>query len=478
MNNQLVRHHSIQPLNRGTLGTSETWSYKDGSPLIQFRISGGTPRDLLVKSVRLQFEAELVLNASTANNPVPVRNDSRQTGYPGAAGAIDNSQYLTVDSQAGAAAFFEQLVIRNSNGDVLESVDQPARLLTSMIPMTNSQSDMLTTQTTALGYASGNKDVTDAQAMIKTWVSMPIYSGLFLGSKNIPLGPSAFDGLTLDFRLAPGMDCTISKDGGQSGAYVKLTNVRLIYMTAPQAESPDTFNYMSFHAYYNTLSNSESFVRPFASISNCLAMFHTFTTVSKISNYFANGLKREHFQVDNGGGGGAESVIQKSFSTTLANTLAPLQYQQENGLALQNDVRFVPSIIVRNYINSIKHYSRLFTTCVGLSDGGYNGNFSYLTGQVYNMPWLNPPNVADKVPADYRSLSAHDCLECGTAYGNGVSFDLLANGKGVDLNRRPYNARFRTAMNNTVTMGCFSFALAYNQLLFSKRTNGRVIVDY
>ena len=468
MNPQVIRHHSIQPLNRGTLGTSETWSYRDGSPLIQFRISGGVPRDLIVKSVRLQFEAELKLNAANT----PIRNDSRQTGYPGFPGQPGNdSQYLSVDAQAGAASFFEQIIIRNSKGDVLEQVEQPARLLKNMVPMTNSQSDMLTTQTTQLGYASGNQSVTEAQSMIKTWVSMPIYSGLFLGSKDIPLGPNAFDGLTIDFRLAPGMDCTISKTAGENGAYVNLTNVRLIYMTAPQASSPDGFNYMSFHTYYNTISNSEAFVRPHANLQNCLSMFHTFTSVGKISNYKANGLEREHFQTSGG------SVIQKSFSTTLANTLAPLQYQQENGLERYNSVGYVPTIIVRNFINSVKHYSRLFTTCVGLNDGSYNGGSTYLTGQVFNFPWLQNGGVP-QVPVDYRILDAHECIGCGTSWGNGVSFDLLANGRGVNLVKRPYNARFRTNMNNTITMGCFSFALAYNQLLFSKRTNGRVIVDY
>lgn len=376
---------NISPINQTA---DRVQSYTSGNPVIQFNI-GAQDRLLLGNSVRLSGQFQVFKDGSE--------------GIPDAASKI------RMDEALGIYSMIDQIVIKASNGQTIEQIRHYGRMMASYLPTTSSMNDNLghlneTTLTTP-AFDAQQEGVVFLKSMRQTGnaFSIPLVSGLMNGQNPIPLHM----GLIIEIHLAPDSNVLFSSDGTTNIdlARYQVKNCELIAeVVSPSKEIPLTssFEYNSISTFFTTFNSTNAIINFNLGLSRVLGVFGNMITASKINNRSQNGLSC-NFPVNSDATETAAKIKQLFF--TRGGERFPLEYNIDT---LQRDTPDSPVIdpqIVRNYMNSIKQFSKLDRTSVTPLNTKYTSGLATV--------------VNDKILG-------------GSVAGLGVAYDVIS-GQGVDF---------------------------------------------
>ena len=424
-------HQEITPTNSTSDGIL---SYANGQPTIQFLI-GEQDRYIKPGSVRLIGE----FTVFKTGTEVPLAADG-----------------IRMNERLGVNAIIDQLTISSQRtGQTMESINHWNRMMSSYTSVTQSQADFAGhSYETALrfpNFAGQEKGViTNTQGANASGSDspnefcIPLVCGLFLGNDPIPLSSTwGVGGLRIEIQLAPDSNVLFSANNSDAllvNAYYQLKNVRLIC----EVESPapdqlsqlagrtsNTFVYNSISSYYQTINSANATLNFNLALSKVLGVFMNVVPSSHINNLIRDGLATLPFTNSDG----TVAVVDQAVFTRAGERF-PLQYNldtiQKGGTAVDAANSTVDADLVRNYLNSVKSFSKIGRTSVDTT------NLQYFT--------MAPQYVQSK-----------EMTKGGSAFGLGVAYDTISD-QGVDFSNVPFGLQLQLTLTSDSPQSIFLFA--------------------
>eukprot|EP01047_Picozoa_sp_COSAG01_P027817 COSAG01_NODE_1849_length_9064_cov_212.400446_3_plen_410_part_00 len=399
-----VRYIDLLPSN---ISSTDSAGYSKGTPLIQFSI-GSQETFLIGSTVRL-------------NGTI------RREGT--------NANKSMIEPSLGVYNILDQLVVSsNRTNQTIEHIRNYNRFLASYLPATSSEDDLIghmgMSALTTLSFQKQN----NTQSVD---FSIPLPCGVLLGRNPIPLSNSwGLGGMNLTIHLSPDSNVFFNNgSGGEdvSGVTYTLTNLSLtgeVSVPAPDQlsrlmnQSVNSFEYNSISSYYAVISNSHATINLNLGLKRVLAVFANFISASNINNYSANSLETLNLRESGGGNANITEVV-----FTRGGVRFPLDYDIAT---IQRDYASNDSgdgQLMRNYLNSIRPFSKLDRTLVS------NLNTTQLS--------------ANSQPH----------------YGIGIAYDTISN-QGVDFSSEQFSMVIKSTLSNN-NIASFIFAHSKQTVLMS-----------
>ena len=249
MSNLMMSKRRMRQVRPTNIGKNE-WSFKEGTPQIEFSMKG--VEVCVGKTLRLNG----VFEVFGSDNLKPKNN-------------VADGKNVLIDSRIGLHSVIENITINNATtGRNYEIVKHYNRLITTLLPKSTSQSN----------YVGGGIDIngaTSKQAQTgnlcnrQLSFSLPLHAGIL--KENLDL--SLLGGLNIVFDLASDSfvlhddNYINSTDTTATGSYYKLKDLVLTYdaiiPTGKAAASmanarSGSFNYTSFSSYFTTIVSADS----------------------------------------------------------------------------------------------------------------------------------------------------------------------------------------------------------------------------
>tara|TARA_R110002167_G_scaffold248379_1_gene454367 strand:+ start:4598 stop:5974 length:1377 start_codon:yes stop_codon:yes gene_type:complete len=433
--------------------SNSTWSFKGGYPIASFEIAAQN-KWLDPRSLRLngEFRIKSPLDTKPTNT---ASNGGPTTG-------------MTVSGRVGVASVINQVTLSNSTNQTLETIRNYNRMLSTLMPVTHSQSDFDSClQVADPGHASRSWNAARA-CNETTSFSIPLRTGLLSGGELLPLGQNGLRGLNISLELAPDSQVisgyrVYAPDNTETpvlftpintGAYYELENLQLTYdllvpsdeaqaiMAAPATGS---LSYNSFSQLYSVINASEQTQNFNFGVSNCLAVTHNFIPTNQINNYNFDGFSTGGLQQSN-----LDKANIKRVTYLRGSTRFPLDYEIETGgrADLPADQDRPQTELVTQFINSVKPYESM--------------DHSLMSTQTQN-------GLADSITFDntktprFRNTLPEPNQE---VFGAGVLMDGFSK-VGVDFRQTNYGIRLVSELDGASPNSIYTFVRARNNLTWS-----------
>ena len=405
-----------------------TASYKDGNPIVNFVI-GAQENSLLGSTIRL-------------NGKFTAYNSAGEIGFADGVTGSDvmktNTPNLAMDSRLGVFSVIDSLSISShQTSQTIEHIKHYPRMLASYIPATSSKQDlaghMSISAITAANADMGKKTLVQ-QAFNE--FSIPLPCGFFLGQNPIPLsGKNGVRGVNIQINLSP--DSNIFFDDGTTagtvkptGAYYRLTDLRLTAELMVGGTSTGSYEYNSISSYYATLNQSYATVNFMLGLKSVLAVWTNFIRSNYINNYAHNSLATHEIRDDTG-----VKAISELFYTRGGKRF-PIEYiisTKDFSTAKGKDPQ-----ITRNFLNSVVPFNKMARTLLS----------------PYNTPGDATPD---------RELP-----DGGNVFGVGVALDTISN-VGVDYSSEPFGMVVNSALQTVTPHSCFVYVRSKQTLIMNNQ---------
>ena len=397
-----------------------TASYKDGNPIVNFVI-GAQERFLLGSTIRLNGK----FTAYNSANHDSTQNLATET--PG----------LAMDPRLGVFAVIDSLsVSSHQTSQTIEHIKHYPRFMASYLPATSSANDLIghmgINALTACDVTAGKINLVQNA---NSEFSSPLPCGFFLGHNPIPLsGQNGVRGVNIQINLSP--DSNIFFDEGTSGgsvavtgAYYKLTDLRLTAELATGGKTTNAYEYNSISSYYATINQSYATVNFMLGLTSVLAIWTNLIRSDRINNYAFNSLATTEIRDAAG-----VCPIQELFFTRGGKRF-PIEYiinTKDFDTSKGKDPQ-----ISRNYLNSIVPFNKMARTL------------------------LSPYNTPGNTTAD------KDLPDGGNIFGLGVALDTISN-VGVDYSTEPFGMVVSSTLHTDTPHSCFVYVRSKQTLMMGK----------
>ncbi len=285
--------NSILPINTPA---NAQYGFSLGSSVIQFLIPQ-SPTLLLSKTLRLNGKLRLNRSNSTFDAPV----------LPSNLNLDGNGAYeLRLNERVGLNALFDTITISGlgSGGQTLESLRNLGRLTALTKPLTHNQHEYdgkLNGQDCSL---ASRKNLGAVNCNTEVFFSIPIETGLTMGTEALPLGNNGLRGMEILITLANDKNVLICPTAAdKQSAFYSLLNLELSYDTlsfdAETTKMMDTpragaMEYNSWSHQYQVINSSDTQLN---------LNFGTSKTLSVLSNTlpttFINNVEKDSMATDN-----------------------------------------------------------------------------------------------------------------------------------------------------------------------------------
>tara|TARA_B110000908_G_C10263597_1_gene461373 strand:+ start:4251 stop:5600 length:1350 start_codon:yes stop_codon:yes gene_type:complete len=251
MSNLQMSKRKMRQIRPTNIGKNE-WSFKEGTPQIEFQMKG--TEIVIGSTMRLNG----VFEVFTASKTKPTNNKD-----------VVSKQNVNIDSRIGLHSVLENITLNNATtGRNYEIVKHYNRLVSTLQPKQTSQSD----------YVGGGVDINGATSKSentgnlcnrKLSFSLPLHCGMLKEKLDLSLlgGLEIILDLASDSFVLNDTNYKDATDTSAQGSYYKLKDLVLSYdaiipsAQAQQAMARNTsgsFNYTSFASYYTTIVGSDS----------------------------------------------------------------------------------------------------------------------------------------------------------------------------------------------------------------------------
>ena len=403
-----------------------TASYKDGNPIVNFVI-GAQERFLLGSTIRLNGKFTAYNSAGEIG---------LATGVAGSDVMKTNTPNLAMDSRLGVFAVIDSLSISShQTSQTIEHIKHYARFLSSYIPATSSKQD-LAGHMSINALTAANADVGKKALVQRAFseFSIPLPSGFFLGQNPIPLsGKNGVRGVNIQINLSPDAniffaDGTAAGSVAATGAYYKLTDLRLTAELMVGGNPVGSYEYNSISSYYATLNQSYATINFMLGLKSVLAVWTNFIRSEYINNYAHNSLATHEIRDV----AGVQPIEELFF--TRGGKRFPIEYiisTKDFYTAKGKDPQ-----ISRNFLNSVVPFNRMARTLLS----------------PYNTPG---DTTADRILPDG-----------GNVFGVGVALDTISN-VGVDYSSEPFGMVVNSTLQSDTPHSCFVYVRSKQTLIMN-----------
>tara|TARA_R110000868_G_scaffold193346_4_gene438153 strand:+ start:10889 stop:12211 length:1323 start_codon:yes stop_codon:yes gene_type:complete len=410
-------------------------SFRNGQPVVQF-IIGEQARYLIGSSVRLC--GKFTCNSGSTTTPT----STSATG-------------LRMNEQLGVYGALSELHIKSQRtAQSIETIRHYNRMMSSYLGVTSSLQDGIShlneTALIDMNWACQQRGVVENPTSETTSNSfcIPLVCGLLNGTEPIPLAESwGVGGLDISLHLSPDSNVFFASSNASlsniTNSFYELSEVRLVceVMTpAPDqlsrlmSSTQEVFEYNSIVSQFNTINSRNGILNFALGVSRCLGVFINIVPASHINNYLFDGLAT--LPPTNSDGTRAE-ITQAVF--TRGGERFPLEYNIDT---LQRDDATNDTMdaqIVRNYMNAVMGFSRIFRTNVSPDNNKYD---DYGTEYEY----------------------AKTIIQGGSKFGLGVNYDQIS-GEGVSFMDVPFGLQLTSDLSTDSPQGIYLFAHCKNTVV-------------
>ena len=436
-----LRRFEIAPMNQSS--GSSSFSYREGSPLIQFEI-GEADLYLMSHTLRMNFELELTTGAGPGNFP---NNNVQDPGNPDAQVLLNN--------KIGVAGCIENITISNLQNNTLEYCRAYPRLLASLIPGGAGFGDYQGYLTQTFG-ATSNRQVEGRMCNRKMEVSMPLMVGMFLNGENIPLSfRSGTGGLRISIMLSPSIQAlfgstpALTNNSFYTLKKISLTGQYGIPMggVLPPIKSLGFSAYQNFYSVINTNDNTQQ-ISP--SLSAVVSQFTNFVPTTHISSYAEDGYKTTPLLNTTGVLGSAQDLVAPcdGISFLRAGTQFPLRFKIDSRLLVVRDPAAPGGDVFAGsgfdaqrqlYYQGALRPLRRTTMCLA---GANSEGLSIANGDVNHNS-----------TTDIGNNGQQNC------YGIGCRYDAMGNGSTANFKAQPFSMRLQSRLNGISPMSAYTYFL-------------------
>ena len=431
------------------INSMASFSFKNGSPIINFEIAP-TPNKLIdTSTLRLNFH--LKCGYGSGANFLRVNN---QATY-GATNVPARGQATGVmNSRVGVVSVIDNIKLSNFKNEVIEEIRNYSRLNASVIPCLNSF-ERYKNSLSNVYYGFGNQVAQQLRNNSDMNCSIPIRAGVLQSGK--PLDVQSMGGLKFDFNLSPDsfvFNCLDSANGGTGTAnygegrvYYELSEVSLTfnYIVLNQNIPPknEVIPYSAYNSFLQIIHSSDNQNTLNLALSSVRSVFQNFLPSPYINNYLVDSLQTPVLR--NKGINSTYPVASATQIKELTHLRNGVKYPKQYSIDERNVVSrqsAIPAHQLRDFLNGIKSFNLITSTLMSPAtqesrsqsvtnydkpDGGINGYEIYGTASRYDA--LNMGAGAEFMNSGYtvRLLSTLD----GGSPNNAYTFTLSNQGLGV-----------------------------------------------
>ena len=406
---------------------SQNVSFRDGNPLVQFRI-GAQERYLLGSTIRLCGTIK-VLDSATSATP--------------AAG-----KKCAIDPRLGVYSVLDQLVISSAKtSQTIEHIRNYNRFLSTYIPVTSSPNDLIghmgISSLSAANVDASQNQITEVDGNTDTSFSITLPCGFFLGQNPIPLSNTwGVKGVDISIFLAPDNAVLFSSDHSTtpSTCFYQLSNLHLtaeVENPAPDQlsqlmrQANHSYEYNSISGFYATIKNSYATINFQLGQSRVLSFFASFIQSNRLNNFTYDSFATPDLK-----NGDTHINIKEVFFTRDAIKF-PQEYIMTSLQHATSTNRGEDPQITKNFLNAVSPFSKLRRTTIS----------------PYNTP------------AD--STIGYDLPDGGNIFGIGCALDIISN-QGVDYSDSQFGMVVNSDLSGDSPQSVFLFVHAKQTLLMNQ----------
>ncbi len=436
----------IQPQNApSTLNSA--FSFRAGNPIINIVIPSQAK---YLESSSLRINGTLTIKGGAAG--------LRPNNLTSKVAVAQNR--IRIASRAGISTAFQNVVLTAANtNQSLESIRQYGRLATSILSSTHSQQDMMS-EKSCTAVMNGLDASTSLLVNNDVRFSVPLYSGMLMGSSLIPL--SAIGGLGIQIELAADNQFLHGADAAlQGGAFYELSDVSLsCNLAVPDAQGvaelsnvgSGQISYNSFSSLYQVINASDFTATMNLSNSRVLSVAHNFIPVSHSNNYAHDSFTTGELKNAVGGVYNAD-VVLKRVSFARGGVRLGLEYEMD--CETQSSERIPEAQVLQEYLASYGTMGRMLNGRLLL---GYGGN---------PLRPDRPDHAVDQTSTTFNGKRSVGVLaDARRNFGVGLNLDKVSD-VGMNFRDSAYSVRIVSTLNGNSPNAMHTHLLSKNVLTYS-----------
>ncbi len=431
-----VERFEILPSNQPA---DNTYSFKKGTPLITFNV-GATSKLLRASSVRVNGEIEILTGAGAAPD-----NNGLKSG---------SAVSVQLNDRVGVNAIFQNVNISsNDSNQVLESVRQYGRMISTILPSAQSEEDFLS-HSGVVSKSTAQQSSADNQVNNKMAFSLRLFSGMMQSGTAISLGQNGVRGLQLSFELASDQQVLFGADAASgTGASYQVSNLSLSgEMLVPEPDdmqklsvpSTGSLTFNTIQNLYSVINSSDATQTYNLASQQVLSVIHNFLPVTHSNNYSQDGFKTAMLKnTDSTGSTYDQSVILKKVSFSRDGLKLGLDYELD--VEAQSTQGLPETGVQVNALNALQSYPSL--------------------SKMLNQPQLLPYGTKD-VSVSGSATQEFGTIDSERNFAIGLNMDSVSK-QGVDFKGKSYALRVQSTADGKSPMSVFTYYLAKNVLQYS-----------
>ncbi len=401
-------------------------SYKQGQSIIKFVIPEGDYH-LYGSSVRISGKLKITKDGAT----VPTGTDT-----------------LSIDPRTGAFGMFDQVTLSsNKTGQVIENIRHYNRFMSSYLPITASNNDLLGhLSQAALTLPASDASIKGVTQQAKTnsnefCIYLP--TGLLNNGSPIPMSSETIGGIDIELRLSsPSMflfdTAGTASANGLLGADYSLTDIKLtcevegMNSESKMSSKVNGFEYNSISSHTSTINATNAILNYSLGKSRVQSVFVNFIRSTYLNNLDQNSLQTI-IPIQNAGG--VANVNQIVF--TRGGVRFPQDYDTNTNFKSDQFTSIIDPQISRNFLNSITPFNRITRTQISPINTNRN--------------WTSNDNSV---------------LQGGLVWGVGISYDNLGS-DGADFSTTNWGLQMDLELTDDSPNTAFVFVHSKETLLFN-----------
>jgi len=436
-----VTNFEIAPLNQSSGVGGNTFSYRNGNPIITIRIPA-TAMYLMTSSCRLNY----VLTVKQSDGNPATNSDLTAAG----------NQILMSD-RIGNNSIIDSISVSTGTNSSIEQCRSYGRLLASSIPATSGWNEYSTHLSHWFGGScSSNLDVTAKCLNKPIQCSSPLLTGVLGSGQNIPLGDiNGCGALIITIQLNSNNQALFSSDNAMAGAYYEVSQVSMSgkYGIPVGGSLPPIKNirFTAYQSYYDVINNNDATLSIDSRLSAVSSIFSNILPTTSIQNFSQDSYQTPSFANQVAGDYVTPTPV-RTINFMRAGIKYPLQFQIDE-TSLRQDTTAGGGVfgaklnsfdaLRQNYFQDAVRLTR--SDIDSLAGARSEGTLSYFN------------NILNDSPAQARLITFPSAPLMGRCFGIGIRYDQAGVGASASFQSSPYSIRITTGLDGISPTSLFTF---------------------
>ena len=438
-----VTNFEITPLNMSSGAAGNTFSYRNGNPIVTLRIPA-TQMYLLTNTLRLNY----VLTVKQPDGSLPTNSATPLAGQ------------VLMSDRIGANSIFDSISVSTSTNSSIESCRNYGRLLASTLPASSGWNEYSTHLSQWFGgVCSSNLDVTAKCLNRAVQCSSPLLTGVLGSGQAIPLGDNGTGcgGIILTAQLNSNNQALFSSVPAMAGAYYEISEVSLSgkYGIPVGGALPPIKNirFSAYQSYYDVLNNNDSTLSIDSRLGAVSAIFSNFLPTTSIQNFNQDSYQTTAL-ANKVGADYITPVPVRTVNFTRAGIKFPLQMAIDSTSLRQSTTAAAGVFGAKlNSFDSLRQYYyqdavRMTTEDIdSLAGARSEGTLSFFN------------NILNDSPAQARLIAFNASPLLGRCWGIGIRYDQAGINASASFKNSPFAVRITSQLDGISPFSIFTFFL-------------------